>query len=337
MLLSIFCKKGTIVGKEGRRVTSTDVARASGVSRATVSYVLNNDSRQSISEETRARVHEAADKLGYRPFAAARILRSGHSQTVLAVLPFEQVDPSMARGLKDLEAELAAQGFSLICHVGLHRPSATHTHPATNLTPAVIASFADQSDRLVAKFLEQFDAPIVPMNNISFREAVGRAQVNYLFQAGQRRIVFAAPERRDVQKLAQARLAGVRQACVELGLEPPVVQEVPLSRQGVQEAIGQLLTDQSPPFGVCGYNDEIAFAVIAALSDVGIAIPGAVAVIGCDDIPLAQFSIPSLTTIRFDSQTLVTSRVENLLAAAKGQPVKEVPPVSMSIKVRRSA
>ena len=324
------------MGKEGRRVTSTDVARASGVSRATVSYVLNNDPRQSISEETRARVLEAVDKLGYRPFAAARVLRSGHSQTVLAVLPFEQVDPSLARSLKDLEVELAAQGFSLICHVGLHRLSAAHTHPATNLTPAVIASFADQTNQAAAKFLQQFDAPIVSMNNISFREAVGRAQVNYLVQAGWRHIVFAAPERRDVQKLAQARLDGVRQTCAKLALEPPAVQVVPLSRQAAQEAISKLLADRSPPFGVCCYNDEVAFAVMAALSDTGIAIPKAVGVIGCDDIPLAQFSIPPLTTIRFDSRLLVTSRVENILAAVKGQPKREVAPVLLTVKIRTS-
>src|SRR5262245_23907323 len=123
--------------KEDRRVTSADVARASGVSRATVSYVLNNDPRQSISPETRERVLQAVEELGYRPFAPARILRAGRSQIVLAVLPFELVDPGLARGLKKLEAGLAAQGFSLIWYVGAPGPPG-HTHPSANLTPAVI-------------------------------------------------------------------------------------------------------------------------------------------------------------------------------------------------------
>jgi DNA-binding LacI/PurR family transcriptional regulator len=72
------------------------------------------------------------------------------------------------------------------------------------------------------------------------------------------------PERRDVQWLAQARLNGVRQGCVERALEPPIVQVVPSSRTGAQEAIMHLLEQQSPPFGVCSYNDEVAFAVLAA-------------------------------------------------------------------------
>src|SRR5690349_4701766 len=100
-----------MVGKGSRRVTSVDVARASGVSRATVSYVLNNDARQSIPLETRERVLKAVKELGYSPFSPARILSTGQSNLVLAVLPFEQVDPELARILKALGTKLAAHGF----------------------------------------------------------------------------------------------------------------------------------------------------------------------------------------------------------------------------------
>jgi DNA-binding LacI/PurR family transcriptional regulator len=88
---------------------------------------------------------------------------------------------------------------------------------------------------------------------------------------------------------------------------------------------------------VCCYNDEVAFAVIAALADAGIQIPEAVAVIGCDDIPLAQFSIPPLTTINFDHRQLLDSRIENILAASRGEPIQEAPPIPLSIIVRGSA
>jgi DNA-binding LacI/PurR family transcriptional regulator len=66
--------------KAKKRLTSADVARASGVSRGTVSYVLNNDPRQSIPTETRERVLKAARTLGYQPFAPARSLRAGYSR-----------------------------------------------------------------------------------------------------------------------------------------------------------------------------------------------------------------------------------------------------------------
>ena len=210
--------------KRQRRVTSFDVAQASGVSRATVSYVLNDDPRQTIPTETRERVIRAANQLGYRPSASARILRFGYSRLVLGVLQFEQIDPGLARMLKDLEARLAAQRFSFIWYVGVHMTSA-HVHLSTNLAPAVIVSFVDETDLAIVAFLQQFGVPVLSVNHATARQAVGRTQVGYLVQRGQRRIVFAAPERGDVQQLAQARLDGVTQACAEYGLAPPLVQD----------------------------------------------------------------------------------------------------------------
>lgn len=324
------------MGKKQRRVTSTDVARASGVSRATVSYVLNNDPRQTISSETRERVLKVAQELGYQPFAAARILRTGYSNLVLAVVQFEQVDPGIARDLKYLEAGLSAQGFTLIWHVGWHnRPESPH--PSTNLSPRVIISYVDERDPAVATFLQQFSVPILPMSAAVSGGPVGRAQVTYLVQRGQQRIVFATTERDDVQQLAQARLAGVRQGCADFGLEPPLVQVIPASREGAREAMTNVLARQSPPFGICCYNDEVAFAVLAALFEHDIKIPETVAVIGCDDIPLAQFSVPPLTTIGFHNQHFLDRLIKNILAVSRDEPIKESPPPSLSVVVRVSA
>lgn len=321
--------------KRTKRVTSIDVARASGVSQATVSYVFNQNAQQSISTETQARVRQAAAELGYRPFAPARMLRSGQSRLILAVIPFEQIDPGLARDLKTLEAGLVAQGFSLISYLGVHDPTG-QTQLSTNLTPAVIASFVDEPDPELAAFLRQFNVPIVSMSNPNSRQAVGKSQVTYLVQQGQRKIIFAAPERRDVQKLAQARLDGVRQQCAALGLELPLVRVIPLSRAGAQVALTQLLAQQRPPFGICCYNDEVALAVMAALADANIPVPEAVAVIGCDDIPLAQFSCPALTTVHFDMGELLGTQLENILAASQGKPLKAVSPTPLTI-IRRSS
>lgn len=322
--------------KAHRHVTSNDVARASGVSRATVSYVLNNDERQSIPQETRERVLKAAQELGYRPFTAARILRAGYSQIVLVVLPFEQVDPAMALQLKELEEGLAARGFTLIWHVGLHTASGLR-HPSSNLTPAVVVSFADETDPAIAAFLQAFNVPIVSMLTSSNRQAVGKAQVKYLVERGWSHIVFAAPERSDVQWLVQARLQGVREGCAEFALAAPSMQVVPSTRVGAREAIANLLFSQPLPFGVCCYNDEVAFAVIAALSDAGIAIPESVAVIGCDDIPLAQFSLPALTTISFEKASSRDLFIKNILAASRGEQIQEAPPHHLTVIVRASA
>src|SRR4051794_33842882 len=80
---------------DGRRVTSADVARLAGVSRATVSYVHNDTPQQTISGPTRARVLDAAARLGYAPSAAARTLRTGRSDIVLCLLPDWPIGPEV--------------------------------------------------------------------------------------------------------------------------------------------------------------------------------------------------------------------------------------------------
>jgi DNA-binding LacI/PurR family transcriptional regulator len=322
-----------------KRVTSADVAQASGVSRATVSYVLNNDPRQTIPVETRERVLKAAKQLGYRPYAPARTLRAGYSRIVLAVLPYEQIDPGLARRLRDLQAALAEQGFSLICHVGLHSLS-DHTHPSSNLTPAVIAAFTDQEDKATTAFLGEFNAPIVWMHTPGYGEAVGAEQVTYLVSRGYERIVFAAPTRSDVQTITQSRLEGVRRRCSELGIAEPFVQVIPFSRAEAREAIENALALNRTPFGLCCYNDEVAIAAMSGLRDAGIKVPESVAVIGCDDIPLAQFSAPALTTITIaseDQKRLEALSVDNILAASRGEPLRKIPAVQLTVALRESA
>jgi DNA-binding LacI/PurR family transcriptional regulator len=318
------------------RTTSADVARASGVSQATVSYVLNNDPRQSIPPETRERVLRAARSLGYHPFAPARILRAGYSRLVLIVVQFERLDPKLARDLDHLEAGLTQRGYTLIWHVGAHI-AAGPTHPSANLTPAVVISCVDQTDPTVDAFLQQFGVPVLSMNLIKSGEAVGRLQVTHLAKHGKRRMVFAAPERPDVQNLAKARLEGVRRECAQLGLQPPLVKTVPLSRSAAGEAMVEILAELSPPFGICSYNDEVAFAILAALSDAGVPVPDSVAVIGCDDIPLSEFSVPPLTTIAFDNEEYLAVFIENVLAASRNESVKEPPEIPLSVSVRESA
>src|SRR5437868_2690064 len=91
-----------VVPGRQRRVTSTQVAERSGVSRATVSYVLNETPNQAIPEGTRRRVMEAAEELGYTPYAPARVLRSGRSDVILFLIPEWPIGPAIARLVEDL-------------------------------------------------------------------------------------------------------------------------------------------------------------------------------------------------------------------------------------------
>jgi len=318
-----------------QRLTSHDVARESGLSRATVSYVLNNDPRQTIPEETRQRVLKAARKLGYRPSAAARALRAGYSQLILGGVQFIKNNTNMARHMHYLEAELAKRQFTLIWHIGSQLATG-QGHPSANLAPAVVIAF-DEISPASRSFLRQFGAPVLSLVNTSARQSTGGAQVEYLSGRGKRSMVFAAPERSDLQTLAHARLEGVRKECAKRGLKPPLVQVVPSAREGAVQAIKTILDKRTPPLGICCYNDEIAFGVLSALTHEGISIPNSVAVIGCDNIPLSQLSIPALTTIEFDNREFLDLLIENIVAVCKRERIRKRPLIPLSVIERDSA
>ncbi len=318
-----------------KRVTSADVARLSGVSQATVSYVLNNDPRQSITSETRARVLEAAATLGYEPSAAARTLRSGTSRLILVVVQFAQVDPKNAQTLNLLEQDLSAHGYSLVWYVGaLAAP--VEPHPSGNLSPAVVLSFGDSSPEF-ERFLRRFGVPVVSLGNGARRGVVGQCQIDYLAGRGLTTHAFAAPEREDLQSYARAHLAGVREACARWGLRPPGVLTLPGSREGARSALESLLSAQARPIGLCCYNDEVAFAALAGLADLGVAVPGDVRVIGCDDIPLAQLGQPPLTTVTFGGEGSRAQMLGAILAAAQGEAVPLPDDLVPTVVVRASA
>ncbi|WP_083734302.1 LacI family DNA-binding transcriptional regulator [Actinomadura sp. CNU-125] len=110
-----------------QRPTSSDVARAAGVSQTTVSFVLNNRPGQSIPEETRRRVLDAARRLDYRPHASARALAAGRSDIVLLSIPDLPIGQGISRFVEGLAAALADHGLTLVTHLaGVRgRPLAT--------------------------------------------------------------------------------------------------------------------------------------------------------------------------------------------------------------------
>ena len=117
------------------RITSKDVAREAGVSQSTVSFVLNGTPGQTIPEETRRRVLDAAKKLDYRPRASARSLAAGRSDVVLLALPGLPISANLSRFIEQLAAALAEHGLSLVTHL-----AEGHGRPLPDLCAAVDAS-----------------------------------------------------------------------------------------------------------------------------------------------------------------------------------------------------
>ncbi|MEV6842230.1 LacI family DNA-binding transcriptional regulator [Actinoplanes sp. NPDC051411] len=314
-----------------RRVTSADVARLAGVSRATVSYVLNDTPRQTISADTRSRVRSAAATLGYAPSAAARTLRTGRSDVVLLLLPDWPIGPEVGAMLGHLSTELARIGLTFVVHPG-NREDRPISEIWKAITPAAVIAYADFSPGEMAAMRAAGVALVVALFGREPQswgaehgrelevpqQLVGRRQVEHLAAAGHTRLGYACPDDERLQFFSEPRLAGVRSACRAGGLPEPLTETVTLSAEAAADSVRRWRA--SGVTGVCAYNDEVALAVLAGVRRLGLAVPADLAVIGVDDIPPARLAAPALTTVTTDQSAVAAHLVETVLAAMKGEP-----------------
>ena len=329
-----------------RRPTSADVARLAAVSRATVSYVLNDTPHQSIPEATRRRVLDAAAELGYTPSAAARALRSGRSDIVLALLPDWPIGPAVGGIMEQLSAALAAEGLTFLAH-----PQVTGRGDLAQLwkaiSPVAVLSFGQlspaETDSIRAAGIE---VTLSLMDGAYGGRALfagslrrtGRLQAEHLAARGHARLGYAYPDNPRVGAIADARLDGVRAACAELGLGEPDARTIPLAPQPAADAVAAWRQQSPPVTGICAFNDQLAFAVLAGLRAHGLRAPRDMAVVGVDDIPTAALADPPLTTVTVDPAILARRAVRHVLAALNGErPPSRPGPDSQRILVRESA
>ncbi|WP_158247648.1 LacI family DNA-binding transcriptional regulator [Actinomyces qiguomingii] len=294
------------------RVLSSDVARRAGVSRATVSYVLNRRPDKTISEQTRRRVIEAARELGYIPSAAGTALGSGRSQVVLLrdsghipkqgqeVLPLG----SLAGQLRDaLAREIHSWGMTLVS-CGSDTPIADvlkHVDPALVIAPAGLAE--DEADLVdaVGAVLVDRDGRGSPLADL----VLGRLptlQVQYLAAHGSRHPAYLTTRMPGLEPLVSSRRQAVLAACKQQGLHDPREHAAgPLGEDAVAEfaAVLRGWTEAGVDAVVC-FNDLHAGLALAAARGVGLRVPDELAVIGADDEVLGRFLDPPLTTVAPD-------------------------------------
>ncbi|MGC0328178.1 DNA-binding LacI/PurR family transcriptional regulator [Streptomyces sp. SAI-170] len=308
--------------------TSADVARLAGVSRATVSYVLNNTSAVRISEPTRRRVHAAAKELGYVPHAAARSLRAGHSRTVLMPAPAVPTGPLYSQFLNDLQWALGRLDYTVVQYgtVGLNGDEAARAWaelrpvavlvPGSGLSPQGVAVLKRSGARAVVTIgptsVEGAHALLMD------HEEVGRAAAAHLYARGRRRIGVVVPAEPGLDPFSAPRLAGVHRA---LHGTPATVRELPLA---YEEESAARLAARWPGLGldaVFAYNDEYAMLLMRALQDEGVRVPEDTALIGADDLMLGRLLRPRLSTVHIelpsvrDLAELVDRAVRNPAAA----------------------
>ncbi|MER5805419.1 LacI family DNA-binding transcriptional regulator [Streptomyces mirabilis] len=329
----------------GRRVTSGDVAREAGVSRATVSYVLNDNPHQTIPEATRRRVWDAAARLGYAPSAAARTLRTGRSDIVLGLLPDWPIQHVLGRLIQQLTNAFAEHELTFLVHSSA-QPARPLREIWKTVTPAAVLALHDFPESEAAAMRAAGTEVVLAVHGSTERELrpplvseepIGAAQARYLADV-HHRLGYAYPDLPRLDVLAQPRVEGVRGVCAELGLPEPDVRTVPLSPDDAVEAVKAWLAAEPPVTGICAFNDDVAQTVLVALRSLGLSAPDDLAVIGVDDIPGSATAQPPLTTVVRDIDAIAQGLARRIVDALDG---KELPmgliEDTLRIRIRRSA
>ncbi|MGP4007173.1 LacI family DNA-binding transcriptional regulator [Streptomyces sp. 4N124] len=279
------------MGRSGR-VTLNDVAKASGVSRATVSFVLNDDPRQTISEATRRRVLEAARDLGYVVHGIARALREGASRIVVLHVDHGMEGNFSRSYVRGLDEELAEHD-----HVLLVR----HGHEAPEATQKILDAIAPRAVLRLGEVYMQGHEPIEEDWENGFA-ANAALQIGYLAERGHTLIAMAMPDH-DFP-LTEARLGFSQEAARRLGLPPLERFVVPRPRESGAAAVEAFLAEHPDVSAVAAFDDDIALRTLTALRDLGRRVPEDVAVIGFDETEYGSLSTPALTTVHIDAEIL---------------------------------
>jgi DNA-binding LacI/PurR family transcriptional regulator len=340
-----------------KRVTMKDVAAALGVSTATVSRALKHD--PGISLVTRRAVLDMAERVQYRPSAAARRLRT-KSSSLLGVVVQSVGDgyigevvlgiQSRARargyqplffaseGQEDLEAEalevfLSEQVTEFIAVSPTAGPRLLRRAVEEGLHVAVIngdtevpgSYFAEVGGGHVGRWITGFSSPggQDPVCRINFDDvAAGALATRHLAGLGHRRFVhLRGPNVRS----SLLRLLGYRQELEAAGLWPQPVLSAPSPVLASREsAVTAFLRGTRPPVAMVAYDDLSAVAALRAAHQAGWRVPEDLSVVGIDDIQFAAYTNPGLTTVAQPKQELGALAVDALLARALDAPQTQV-------------
>jgi len=315
-----------------KRVTSADVARVSGVSRATVSYVLNNVPGKAISEGTRELVLATARRLGHVPYAPARSLRLGRSNIVLALVRDFAFGPVSHRVLRLLDNALAERGYVVLAH-----RFDEAVRPLSELWGLVSPNVVVAMGGLTVpeeSVITDSHAKLVRTHGIVHQDLAGEMQVDYLASRGHRRLGYAFADAPSVRLVAEERLLGARRAVQRLGLPELAVATIDTDDPATVGAAldGWLATPGIT--AVCAHNDEVAMMICAALTSRGLTAGKDLAVIGVDNVPVARVS---LTTIEMDVQAYADAVIGAVLAAIDDEPPPPADGEYLRLIVRETA
>jgi DNA-binding LacI/PurR family transcriptional regulator len=303
-----------------------DVARLANVSSATVSYVLNNVEGQKISAQTQAAVLRAAEMLRYRPNLAARNLAVGTSGVVLYVMP-------RTTALGELPMRIGSRLTTALASHGVVLSPQFETDDKRivvdaidNLQPVAVTGLLPLADTAAAAAAAAGIPQIHLGSDVnavaSLNAVVEELRVNHLVSRGHRRLGFAYTESASLRPLGDYWLAALRAAARTRGL--PDIDVATVASDGSNAAAVVRRWVGSDVTAVCAQNNDTAFALLHGVLEAGLHCPADLAVVGVDAAGSTPPSVPPLTTVEFDADTIAEIAVATIVEAL-GYPAPERP------------
>lgn len=310
-------------------VKISDVAKAAGVSLATVSRVLGN--LDSVKPSTRARVLQVIEELDYRPNALARQLRTQETKTVIAIVP--NIDNSLFHQvIFGIASEAEINGYQVLI-ADMHSQPSIEEHYLNAIQQRQVDGIISMSANMTQKLMQQiageypmvmaiqsFENDNIPCVSID-NAAAAKAMMMHLIRMGHRNIAHITSSLPLL--LYQDRLNSYINTLKEhdIPVDMEMVRYGEPTIQGGYEQMESLLAKGNPITAVFAAGDTMAIGAIRALKKNGLRVPQDCAVVGFDDIELSSFWEPALTTIRQPKVQIGQCAFRKLLALMKKVPI----------------
>jgi DNA-binding LacI/PurR family transcriptional regulator len=313
-------------GTSRRRPTIYDVARLAGVSTATVSRALNGTGQ--VAEAKRAAIDAAVEQLGYRPNTIARSLVTRATQTIALLLP-DITNPFYAELVAGIQQLTLERDYTMLLCTTDFDPEQEERYlrllRAKHVDGALVDGLVLPPER-IARFVEDgfpivcldrdVNSPAVPLVQVDNRMGA-RLATEHLLSLGHTRIAHIAGAS---ARISEERLLGYQGALAAAGLEPDsaLVAMGDFTEMGGHAAMRALLASAPDLSAVFAANDLSAIGALNAIAAAGRSVPGDVSLVGFDDVRLAQYTSPPLTTVRQPAREIARTSTELLLGMIDG-------------------
>ncbi len=320
------------------KVTLRDVAVRAGVSVTTVSNVVRG--WPYISEETRMKVEQAIDELGYVPHRMAQGLRTGRTQVIGFVVP-NLANPHFASMVGAVEDIAWARDYSVLVfntHEDETREVDCIRRVVNGWGDGLLIVQAAQFPR-TSLLLETLKLPVVAIDRVATdyegpyckvdNVAIARLAVQHLYDLGHRRIAHLSGPQRALT--ASTRLAAYQEVMHELGLPDHYVSSNAglWSPEEGYRAMQELLKQRPRPTAVFSSNDSLAIGAAHAIREAGLRVPEDVSIVGVDDLDLSRFLNPPLTTVQQPVAQMARIGIDMLLRLIRDEPL-DTPHMTLS-------